>query len=342
MKYDIEEVWFPLSEDILSWDNDFHTLMLNDHIRMIAYERAIKEVVKPGMTVVDIGTGTGILALWALQAGAKRVYGIEVNESRIPQALKRLGESGYSDKFEVHHGLSYDIDLPEQCDVVMSEILGNLADNEDMTPILYDARRRFLKKGGIMLPRHVKTSIVPISSEKAYNQVRQKKCRGINSKYNLSDLLGKLGVNNQFNLYYDCILPQTTYLSEPIVVMEFKFDESDESEYSVKVVYNVSREGVFTGFKGCFVAQLSEDTILDISGGDIRNRKTADCWKHCYLPIENPVEVKKGDIIELVYSRRYPETRDSPFRQFYSWRGCVKREGKIVSEFDQDMGEEND
>ena len=52
--------------------------MLNDSIRMTAYEKAIKEVVKPGMTVLDIGTGTGILALWALKAGAKKVYAIEL------------------------------------------------------------------------------------------------------------------------------------------------------------------------------------------------------------------------------------------------------------------------
>ncbi len=45
--------------------------MLDDQIRMAAYKNAIQEVVKPGMVVLDLGTGTGILGLWALQAGAK-------------------------------------------------------------------------------------------------------------------------------------------------------------------------------------------------------------------------------------------------------------------------------
>ena len=101
MQYEKEQVWFPLSEDILSWDDDFHKLMLRDHIRMVAYEAAIKEMIKPGMIVLDIGTGTGILALWALEAGAKKVYSIEVNENRIPQAKDRINKAGYGDKFEI-------------------------------------------------------------------------------------------------------------------------------------------------------------------------------------------------------------------------------------------------
>src|SRR3989344_1447285 len=114
MKYQVEQVWFPLSEDILSWDNDFHELMIRDHVRMVAYEIAIKEAVKPGMTVVDIGTGTGILALWALEAGAKKVYGIDVNAARIPQAVKRISEAGFSGRFIPINDLSYKVELPER------------------------------------------------------------------------------------------------------------------------------------------------------------------------------------------------------------------------------------
>src|SRR3989344_3324574 len=245
MKYQVEQVWFPLSEDILSWDNDFHELMIRDHVRMVAYEIAIKEAVKPGMTVVDIGTGTGILALWALEAGAKKVYGIDVNKNRIPQTLERISQAGYSDRFEIFNGLSYNVDLPESVDIVVSEILGNLADNEDMTPILADARKRFLKENAIMLPSRVQTYLTPISSEKAHAQVRDKVCRGINSQYKLDDLLEKLGVKNQFN-----------------------FDGSDEPEYQVGTTYRVTRDAVFTGFKGSFSAELSDKITLDISGDD--------------------------------------------------------------------------
>jgi protein arginine N-methyltransferase 1 len=287
------------------------------------------------MTVADIGTGTGILALWALEAGAKHVYGIEANQVRTPQALERIANAGYSESFTVHSALSYNVELPEQVDIIISEILGNLGDNEDMTPILADARRRFLKEDGVMLPLMVTTYLTPISSVKAHQQVKDLVCKGISERYNIDDLLCKLETNNQFNLYYDCILPKSTYLSEPQAVKEFNFDANDDSEYQTKIAYLVNKDGVLTGFKGHFVAKLSDNVTLDISGDDIDSRKTSDCWKHCFLPIESTVEVMHGDVIELDYQRFYNPDRSIPFRQFYSWKGAVKRNSVTVQNFNQ-------
>jgi protein arginine N-methyltransferase 1 len=341
MGYQEEEVWFPLSEDISEWDGDFHELMLNDHIRMVAYESAIKEVVKPGMTVVDIGTGTGILAFWALEAGAKKVYAVELNKNRIPQAKGRIDKAGYSDRFEIFNDISYDVELPEKVDVIISEILGNLADNEDMTPTLIDARKRFLKEDGIILPKKVKTYLVPVSSEKAHRQVKEMKCKGINEGYGLKDLLNKLDIKNKFDLYYDCVLSSSLYLGEPQIVQEFNFDGSDESTYSVKTKYKVTKDDLFTGFKGSFSAELSDNVILDISGNDISEKETSDCWKHCYLPIENPINVKEGDEINLLFSRSYPGEENSIFRQSYSWKGEVTRDGEVIGKFEQSMYRES-
>ena len=337
MKYEPEQVWFPLSEDILSWDDDFHELMLNDEIRMVAYEKAIKEAVKQGMTVVDVGTGTGILALWALEAGASHVYGIDVNAARIPQAVKRISEAGFSGRFTPINDMSYNVKLPERVNICISEILGNLADNEDMTPILADVRKRFLKEQGQMLPRKVTTYLTPVSSVQAHEQVKNRDCRGINGSYKLDDLLAKLNTKNPFNLYFDCILPESTYVGEPKAVAEFNFDGKDKAEYKVNVNYTAVRAGTLTGFKGHFLAELSDNVVLDISGGDIAGRTTSDCWKHGYLPIEKPIEVQKGDVIELEFSRFYPAEK-STFRQCYAWEGKVSREGSLVQEFGQYIG----
>ncbi len=337
-KYELEEVWLSVSENILAWEQDFHQLMLNDQIRMVAYRNAIQKAVKPGMVVLDLGTGTGILGLWALQAGAKHLYAIDINAEIIPRAIETFNQGGFSGQYDIFHGLSYEINLPTKVDLIISEIIGNLGDNEDFIPILTDARSRFLREEGKMLPLSVCSKLVPVSSTKAHQQVKSQNCKALNAKYSLPDLMQKLAIKSPFNLYYDVIIPRACYLSKPQEAKHFSFDGKDQSVYETELIFTVEIEGILTGFKGSFVANLTDSVILDISGDDIESRTTSDSWKHCYLPVEIPVEVKKGDEIYLRYSRSYPSLRDSAFRQCYQWSGTVKRHGKLIGNFSQSTG----
>jgi type I protein arginine methyltransferase len=136
--YEPQQPWLPSSEGIMDWGEDFHDLMLGDRLRMNAFRTAIDETVRKDAVVVDLGTGTGILAEWALRAGAARVYGIDFNRSMLDIAAARL--AGFGDRFVAVPGLSFDLELPERADVIVSETLGNLVDNESCVRILADAR----------------------------------------------------------------------------------------------------------------------------------------------------------------------------------------------------------
>lgn len=60
--------------------------MIEDHRRTGAYYQAVQQNKKQfeGKVVLDVGTGSGILAIFAAQAGARKVYAVEAT----PMALK--------------------------------------------------------------------------------------------------------------------------------------------------------------------------------------------------------------------------------------------------------------
>ncbi len=328
--YTTEEVWLPQSEQIEDWGEDFHALLLGDRLRMVAFQAAIRESVRPGATVLDLGTGTGILALWALQAGASRVYGMDVNEAMLRDATERIQAAGCGDCFHPVPGLSFEVTLPERVDVIVSETLGNLVDNEGCVRILKDASRRFLAENGVLVPSRAESYLVPVAAEEAHSRL----CRGqIRGGDELSTGVGnplRQRIADPFGTYYDAIVGMETYLATPRVIRQYTFGVDDQDDYRLSTVFLVQEDSRFTGFKGYFIATLSETVALDISGDDIAGGTTSDSWKHCYLPVRRPVAVRRGDRIVLTFAR---SGRGNTFGQTYQWEGHVVRDDEVLDSF---------
>ena len=128
-----------------------HVRMLDDRVRTSRYLAAIAEVVRPGDVVVDIGTGTGVLAIAAARAGARHVYAIEA--SGIGTIAKAVFErNGLGDRITLIEGWSTQVELPERADVLVSEIIGNEALGEQVLEATLDARKRLLKPDARIIP----------------------------------------------------------------------------------------------------------------------------------------------------------------------------------------------
>lgn len=129
-----------------------HLNMIGDTDRTDGYRLAITEAVRPGDVVLDIGTGTGILAFFALQAGARRVYAVERGPI-VEVAEKAARENGFSDRICFIRGDFFRIEVPERVDVMITETVGAFGFDESIAELLYHGRRRFLKEGGRIVPQ---------------------------------------------------------------------------------------------------------------------------------------------------------------------------------------------
>jgi protein arginine N-methyltransferase 1 len=148
--------------------------MLEDHRRMQCYYDAIftnKECFA-NKAVLDVGAGSGVLALWAVQAGARIAYAVEA--TYIAQQAKRLAKHhGVGDRVDVRQCYLEEVDLPENVDIILSEFMGYFLLRESMFDTILHARDKYLKEGGAIFPSHCRMFIAPMHTQAADNKVKE-------------------------------------------------------------------------------------------------------------------------------------------------------------------------
>ncbi|XP_022864230.1 protein arginine N-methyltransferase PRMT10 [Olea europaea var. sylvestris] len=139
--------------------------MLSDRVRMDAYYNAVFENKHhfEGKAVLDVGTGSGILAIWSAQAGARKVYAVEATKM-AEHARELVKANNLQDIVEVIEESMEDVILPEQVDVIISEWMGYFLLRESMFDSVICARERWLKPSGVLYPSHARMWLAPVRS----------------------------------------------------------------------------------------------------------------------------------------------------------------------------------
>jgi protein arginine N-methyltransferase 1 len=261
--------------------------MLLDRVRCDAYREAIRRTVKPGDVVVDLGAGTGLLSFFALEAGARHVYAIEMTDI-ADVAAELILANGFRDRITLIRRTSTRARLPERCDVLVTETLSAFCfDTENTIEFVADARERFLKPGGCILPESADTFLLPYSSEafgsgrlppRLYDLDYRPLTRRLFSEYRLVRASGK----------------PFLALSQPQMCYHVDFRKDTKNPGISFVPFRVTSDGRLDGFLGWFEARLCEGVTLSNSP-----YLPLTSWWQLYLPVAEQPQFRAGQTMLL-------------------------------------------
>lgn len=143
----------------------WHFPMLFDEERNRAYQAAIAALVRPGMRVLEIGTGSGLLAMMAARAGAAQVVTIEADTRLAEAARTIIAANGLADRITVITGLSTDQSaqmIGGRADLLVTEIFGATLVQERALPSIAHARAALLSESAPIIPAVGAVRIGPV------------------------------------------------------------------------------------------------------------------------------------------------------------------------------------
>ncbi len=290
-----------------------HRLMLADGARMEAYQRAIEAVVEPGMRVMDLGTGTGILALWAARAGAE-VVAVEPHD--VIEVAKRMArDNGLADRITFVRGDSQTLSLERPVDLVVTECMGNFFVTDEMQPVLRDLPRH-LAPGGRTLPRrislHLAAAMLPFWQE----------MRFWDQPVGGFDFSGAKDLARQ--VAYVVATDPELLATEPAEVASFPLVEAPD-ELMMAASLEVTRSRTLDAVVGWFEADLAEGVTLSTRPG------TRTHWGQMAFVVPS-VPVVAGDRVDVSVELHMDPTLKSHF----IWRGEIVRPGRETVPFRSD------
>lgn len=218
--------------------------MPHDEARNQAYQKALEHWVKPGMVVLEIGTGCGLLAMMAARAGAGQVYTCEQEPVLAQIAQKIIRHNGLSHLITVIPKKSSEIqigvDIPAKADLLFNELADVRLLGYGVLPIIEDARRRLLQPQATILPEVITAMGMLVGGPAWRQQCRVDSMCG----FDLSPL-------NRFSpselpVFSDTDVSET--FSEPFGLFSFDFSQADSFPADNRQIdINATRGGLIEG-----------------------------------------------------------------------------------------------
>lgn len=263
---------------------DFHDSMLADTQRTESFLKAIMATVKAGDVVVDIGSGTGVLSMFAAMAGARMVYAIE-REPIINVAREIAEANGLADKITFIEGSSEEVELPELADVVVSETIGSIGLDEGIMVWAADARRRLAKQDAAFIPSQVDVRAALVDVPRDFEPVNRWSNRLLTLDFSA---LRRIVVNSVMwaEISPAAIMSEASTMIRGVV-------GSDALEFTTAEVF-VRKDGVVHGLGVWFTADLAPGITISNAPPN-----AVPSWDQGLLAVDEAFSVTRGDSVPV-------------------------------------------
>ena len=175
-------VWALTDQFVRAVVPEWHFVIVKDEKRNSVYDNALRALVTPETYVLEIGTGSGILAMMAARAGARHVYTIEVEPVLAEAARSNISKNGFSDQITV---INKDVlkvrvgeDLPQRCGLLVHEIVSNDLLGQRVLSLVGYARRELLLANALMLPQFIEARGMLVGDKAAWKGDDEDACAG--------------------------------------------------------------------------------------------------------------------------------------------------------------------
>src|SRR5688572_9003974 len=281
----------PAAETTLSVLLSEHFGYLSDAVKLRRYGEAIAAVVREGDVVLDLGCGSGVLGVACLRAGARMVHFIDETPF-IEVARRTLAKAGYTSRASFHRARAQQVELPERVDVVVCDHVGHFGIDYDILEMLLDARRRFLKPEGIVIPAELRLSIAAVESEDCRALTAKWRSDRVPADYHwVGDLAGE--TKYPVNLKADDVLTSPAQIATVLPGSEAR------TFFSWTTDLVAARDGRVDGIAGWFDCRLAADVWMTNSPLACERLQRAQA----FLPLPGP-RVRAGEPIRVTVMSR--------------------------------------
>lgn len=269
----------------------WHFNMLNDQWRNESYDAAIRNTVDETATVLDIGSGSGLLAMMAARAGAKMTYSCEMNTTIADLAKRVVSANGYGQSVKIIGKKSNDllpgVDLPERADVLITETLDSGLLGEGILPIIIDAKERLLVENARIIPRGAKIYGALLESRKIWDLNYVNTAAGFDvGLFNTFSTAGSFPVRLER-------FPHK-FLTEAVEICQFDFMYGSLEPRNFKIPVATVQSGLCHAIAYWFDLYLDEKICYSTSPLNSKSH-----WKQAIYPFACPVAVEADQDLML-------------------------------------------